>query len=120
MVEKFKLITNEIEAQKGNFTLFAIMRMDDFIDKWSVLVSADWITDENRTEIFNLVASKMRENLSEEENKSIARIGIFPVQDHITELFLKYKEGFHLQNEKVNGFKVHEAYILKSKPIETN
>ena len=116
MVDKFKLIISEIESQKGNFTLFAIMRMDNFIDKWSVLISADWINDENNSDIFNLVALTLREKLSEQENNSIARIGIFPVEDHITQLFLKYKEG-HLEDEKVNGFKVHEAFILRSKSV---
>jgi len=118
MVNKFEKIIAEIESQQGDFTLFAIIKMDNFTDKWSVITSAKWINEDNKEKSFNIIASVIRKNLNEAENSSIGRIGIFPTDDHITKLFLKYKAGIPLKNEKVNGFNIHEAYILRSKTGE--
>ena len=52
MVDKFNEIAVIIENEKGRLSLFAVMKMDEYADKWSVVVSATWINDQNRNEIF--------------------------------------------------------------------
>lgn len=115
MVEKFKEILQEINNAKGPVTLFAIMKMDELTDKWSVILSAFWATEENRDEMFTFVREILAQKLTTEEKSNIARIGIFPTDDHVTQLFLQFKKDtFIKEDTKINGFLIHEAYILES------
>jgi hypothetical protein len=115
MVEKFKNILNMVIKNKGAVTLFAILKMDDLTDKWSIVITAPWINDKNHNETFEYLRDLIVKELSLEESASIARIGIFPRYEHVVEALLKYKEGSVIQtDEKINGNIVHEAYILAS------
>ncbi len=115
MVEKFREILKEIIEQKGQVTFFAIMKMDDFFDKWSVFVSAPWATEENRTETFEFLRGLMMEKLTAEERATIARIGIYPKADYVTQVFLQFSTNTVIKEDtKLNGFLVHEAYVLAS------
>jgi hypothetical protein len=115
MVEKFKKILDEIVSEKGDVNLFAIMMMDDFTDKWSVILSAPWLDNEDTRRInFKLIMQIMKKNLTTEENNSIARIGIFPKKEHLIEELLKYKSGSIINNQKINGNFVHLAKIIES------
>ncbi len=113
MVEKFNQILEIIAKERGTFMLFAIMKMDDFVDKWSVIISASWLK-ENDFESFNYILKRMKGALNEEENNSIARIGIFDKHHHLIESLLQYKRGSIIKDQKVNGNLIHLAYILES------
>lgn len=115
MVEKFKQILEELKVQKGELSLFAVLKMDEFTDKWTIIVSAPWITLSTKNEIFALLRKLLIKKFTSEEMATIARLGIFPKDVHIVEELLKYKEGAIINgSEKVNGNIVHEAYILAS------
>ena len=43
----------------------------------------------------------------------VARIGIFSKSEHLIELLLQYKKGAVIENEKINGNVVHQAYIFR-------
>lgn len=118
MVEKFKHILEQLKSSKGNVTLFAILKMDELTDKWTVIVSAVWINESTKKEIFALVRDLMIEQFTPEEMATIARLGIFSTNEHIVQELLKYKEGAIIdEDEKVNGSIVHNAYILASNSI---
>jgi biotin synthase-like enzyme len=113
MVEKFKLITDKLK-EKGNVSLFVVLRMDDFIDKWSVVLCADWAKPRDE-QSFNEVVRIFKEVLQGEELQTIARIGIFDLNDYIPQLFIKFKTGYEIKQEtKINGFVVYEGYVLES------
>jgi hypothetical protein len=115
MVDKFKQILEEVRSQKGEVTLFAILKMDEFTDKWTVIVSATWISLATKNDIFGFVRDLMINKFTPEEMATIARLGIFPQNMHIVEELLKYKEGAIINgDEKINGNIVHEAHILAS------
>lgn len=57
---------------------FAVLKMDELIDKWSVLLAAPWITEENRKEVFNSLVTILIDSLSNEEIAEVARVGILP------------------------------------------
>jgi hypothetical protein len=116
MVEKFKTILKEIKSSKGEVELFALMRMDELPDKWSIILSAPW-AKEGDLEVFKDILNLIKLNLSQEELSTIARISIFPRTDHfIEELLSKYTSGASISNEKINGNQIHEGYILDSNP----
>ena len=115
MVEKFKTILTEIKRSKGEVALFALMRMDELTDRWTIILNAPW-AKEGDTEIFRYILNLIKSNLSQEEFSTIARIGIFSKTDHFIELLLKYNSGTSITNEKINGNQIHEGYILESNP----
>jgi hypothetical protein len=122
MVNKFKTIIEEIKKDKGDVNLFVLAKMDDFKDSWSVLLAAPWITTDNTSEIFNYVISILIKVLSEEEQLSIARLGVFPSNSYVVDIFannVKTNDGDYvrLENVKINGFNIYEAYVYESKII---
>jgi hypothetical protein len=114
MVEKFKTILAEMVREKGNVTFFAIMRMDDLVAKWSVILCASWAKEAEQSEAFRYVFELIKNNLDPAELNSIARLSIFSKEEHLIELLLQFKKGAVVENQKVNGNLIHQAYILES------
>ena len=121
MMIKFQKIYKELKKEKGSFFLFMILKMDEFTNKWSIVVSAPWISVKNQKESFNYIADKITAHFTKEEISTIARLGIFQSNEHLVRLMtesLRVKGGapIKLENTKVNGFQIHEAYIFESVP----
>jgi hypothetical protein len=114
MVEKFKTILAKMIAEKGAVTFFAIVRMDDLVDKWSVILCAPWATVANHDEMFRYIIGLMQANLESVELNSVARLSIFSKDEHLIQELLKFKAGAIVENQKINGNRVHQAYILES------
>ena len=114
MVDKFKKILEEMKKQ-GTVTLFAILKMDDLTDKWSVLISAPWISDANRKQVFADIVGLIKKEMLPEEAANIARVLIVPEGNHLVSELLEQKRDY-IGGEgsvKINGNMVHEAYILE-------
>jgi hypothetical protein len=116
MVEKFKTILKNLESKKGPIALLALLKMDDILDKWTVVFSASWSTDENRTEVFELIRGEILTKLNPQEISEIARIAIYTKDEHLIEELLKYQSGVELKDQRVNGNVVHCAIIIQSNP----
>lgn len=116
MVEKLRQLINEIILEKGAITLFVIMRTDELLDKWSIIFSSTWISEENRQENFGILLDKINQRLDSEERSSIGRIGVFTADNYLVQLFLRFQAGQKIENEKINGFFVKEAHIIVSNP----
>jgi hypothetical protein len=119
MVEKFKKILEKIKNDKGTVAVFSIVKMDEITDKWSVILSASWVTTENLTEIFNYLRKILITSLTKEEASSIARLSIFTTDEHLVQLILgsvSVQNGaeINLKDTTMNGYKIHEAYIFES------
>ena len=115
MVDKFKEILTQVEKKHNKVLLFALIKMDELTNKWSVVISASWITSENRKEIFKELVNIMNEKLTPEESITIARIGMFAQNENIVQELLQYKKDTHLHEKvRINGNIIHEAYILAS------
>jgi len=116
MVETFKKILEEIK-QKGAVTLFAVLKMDDLTDKWSVFLCAPWISEENRKEIFTDVINLLKKNMTAEELATVARVVISVKDDHLIQELLEFRNDSHIGGEssiKLNGNLIHDGYILES------
>ena len=114
MVDKFQKILESIRSEKGEVTFLGIFKMDEFTDKWSLLLSAEWITNEKRDDFFKYFTALIRKTLNEDEAKSIARVGLFPTDEHLIDLLLNYKTGTRIQEQTVNGNVIHDGYVLAS------
>lgn len=116
LLVKFDKILASLKKDKVDVSLFALLKMDDLVDSWSVLVSKpDLKTLHDRRILFQTVVKLLVKHLDEEELDNIARVGAFPENDHLVSDVLKYKKGHVTQSFKANGNFVHEAYILESK-----
>lgn len=114
MVEKFKQILKRIEDSRGTAMLFVLAKMDDIVDKWSVIISASWSTPVHRDSIFEELRKDIIATLSDEEILQMSRLWIFEPTEHLVEELLKYKTDTVLKNTQVNGNIFHEAFIIKS------
>jgi len=124
IITKFQTIYNSVRTEKGSFTLFMILKMDEYTDKWSILISAPWITQDNKSEIFKYLAGIISSKLTQQEVTTIARLGLFLPNEHLVTLFTgtfrvqANSAPIKLVNTKVNGYQVHEAYIYESSGIQ--
>lgn len=121
MVDKFREILEQISERHGKVSVFALLKMDELTNKWSIILSANWITMENRSSVFREFVEVMNKLLTEEESVTIARIGLLFEHEHIVQELLRYKENTHITEEvQINGNTIHEAYILASNSSQDN
>ena len=116
MVEKLKKVLSKLGEQHKEVWLFALLKMDEFVDKWSIIISAPWSTEENRDIEFQEIIVLLNNELSEEELYSIARIVFLKKDDHLIQELMKRSSGTELKSEPINGNAVHEGYIIESNP----
>ena len=103
MVEKFNEILKEIEEQKGKVILFAIIKTNDLSDKWSVVFCAELAKDNNRDEVFSFIGDLFKKTLTQEENESIARIGIYQKDDYVVKSLLALLAFYGTEPTKRTG-----------------
>lgn len=116
MLDKFRSILNNLR-QRGSINLFAVLKMDDLTDKWSIFICAPWIIEENRRQIFSNVVAMLRETMEPTELPTIARVVLANRDDHLIQELLEFRSETHLGGEesiKVNGNMIHDGWILES------
>lgn len=117
MVDKFREILLKIKADKGEVYLFGLLKMDELVEKWTVLLSAPWSTEATKKEDFEYIRNLIKNTLSSEEFSNVARLGILSKDAHLIQLLLRYQPDTEIANEtKLNGNVVHQGYILVSNP----
>jgi hypothetical protein len=114
MVEKLKKVIEELEISNKPFWMFAVLKMDEMVDKWSIIISAPWINDENRHTQFNLILDLLKKYLDEKELYSIGRISLLPREGHLIEELLKMNSGDIISNSPINGNTIHEGQVIIS------
>lgn len=115
MVNKLRSIYEKLIEKFDSIDLFVVARMDDFTNKWSIILSSSNITEDNRKMVFRTLVYLIQENLSAEEIAKVARIGIFDNDEYLVEKLLEHKEG-HIINEEttINGNTIYEAHFFAS------
>ncbi len=115
MIEKFRTTLEQIR-QNGDIALFAVLKMDDLTDKWSVFFCAPRVTNENRGDIFAEILSSLRFTMTNEELSTIARIVVMATPDHLMDELMQLRTNTHIGGEssvRVNGNMIHDGYILE-------
>ncbi|MDD4411791.1 MAG: hypothetical protein PHO58_04775 [Bacilli bacterium] len=116
MVEEFKKILNTLKEQDRPVWLFASLKMDEFIDGWSLVFSAPWIDQIDRDLELKNTLEIVKNNIPDEKLSSISRIVFMSKEDHLVEELLKKSSGEEIKGEKVNGNIIHEGYIIEANP----
>lgn len=114
LLDRFKGILAALEDKRGRVSIFAILKMDDITDRWTVFLSAPWINQADRGAIFSDLRDLILKNIEPKNLSSIARFGIFEPKEHLVELLLEnFNAGDYIANDRqVNGNIIHEGYIL--------
>lgn len=117
--EKFTLVLEQIKKDGKKVGVFAILKMDDIADKWSVIVSAPWIADggQGTIEDYKYIKAIITSKLDSSLTNSIARIGMLPKDDHLIMSLLTFQSGTPIKEKtQVNGNVVYEGLVLESNP----
>ncbi|MGI8641458.1 MAG: hypothetical protein ACR2MG_16125 [Pyrinomonadaceae bacterium] len=122
VAEKFRRIEIELSAEKGNFTLFALIEREDSIGRWDVVISADWI-ERNEKEALDLVTSKIYSSLEKTEQIMLSKIVILPPSDKFVQNLnlIGVEHGkARITNCTFNGILVKEAFLITSNPKQVS
>ncbi len=117
IVEKFRRIEKELSAEKGLFTLFALVeREDSLVGSWDVVISADWIGN-NEKQALNIITSKIYAKLTKTEQVILSRIVILAPSDPFVQNlnFTVPKNGdSKITNTTINGILIKKAFLITS------
>lgn len=109
--KNFERVSDKL-VQSEDFNLFAVLKMDDVSDRWSVLISGrDLDEDSKRRTLYPRIFDVLEQELEPDESEQVARIGVFPASDHLIGELLSRGEG-EVNNAKVNGNYIHEGRIF--------
>ncbi len=75
-LDNIRAVCADFEASRGETNLFAILKMDEITDKWTIVVSAGWVEEYTFDELFAELRMALINRVGDSMN-SIARIGIF-------------------------------------------
>ena len=122
-VRKFASLGAEIEKEKGDFSFFALFERGNVPDRWDLLVTAPWTTDEEKT--LNYIVKKIKSHLGAQALISLARIIVLdPTAPQVQEFVREYhveREFAEVENIQplvdvtISGIPVRRAYILKAR-----
>ena len=66
IANKLVSIEREVSQEKGCFSLFVLIQREDALDKWDILVSADWLEHDQREGVQFLI-NRIYKELTDEE-----------------------------------------------------
>lgn len=117
LIEKFSELEKELSEEKGEFSLFALFGREDALNKWDVVLSAEW-TGKNKNELLKYIVSKLQQKFTTEEMLMLSRVVILEPTNAVVENVnktIKVKHGnAEFDNCEFNGILVKHAHILTS------
>ena len=117
--EKIKSIGKEIDTEVGGVVLFGVFKPADAPQRWDVIVSADWVGEDNTPAIY-YVGRKLQERLDVEELVSLSRVEALPPSTDFVRSVLGAvrvtDEGARFEYRGFNGILMADAYIAIANP----
>jgi hypothetical protein len=117
--KKFAHIRDEIIAEKGELTLFALFLPEE-TQWWDVLVSAPWV-DVDKGASMQYLARKVTETLRPEEMHDLSRIALIEqnnpsLLELLNETIVDGGEVREMSNILFAGLEIRRAIIFEAKP----
>lgn len=120
IAEKLQWIEIEISQLEGSFVLFALIEREDSLGKWDLVISADWIGN-NQKRIIDMIALRISIRLDKDEQLLLSRILVLPPSDQFVQSLhlINVEHGrVRITNCTFNGIVVKEAFLITSKPTQ--
>jgi hypothetical protein len=118
--EKLRVVEREIEAEVGGVVLFGAFKPMENLQRWDLIISADWVEEDNNIPAIYYMAHKLQDRLDVEELVSISRVEpLHPSSDFVMSVLKAIRatgEGAECYNCMFNGILMAEAHILAANP----
>jgi len=118
MVDKLKNLIKKIKAEKGEILLCMLWKDSPEINKWTFIVSAEWIDALSQQTAFNYWVTQLSSVLNKDELNSISRITFLKSNeafvDFIGSLINASDSSIHLKDTSLGKINVTEAIIFES------
>lgn len=117
LTENIGRVERDIAQEKGSLNLFAILEREDLSDRWDLVVSASWATQDEAT--LHYLADAIKRHLSPTEMTLLARVVILnagedPVKA-ITESYDVEHGHVELNDPETFDLPAKHGYIITSR-----
>jgi len=124
MVEGIKKIIQQVKKEKGDISLFMLWKDEPNYDKWTIIISANWIDKLNQKIAFNYWLSLLQSNLNSNDLDNIGRINFIKSNDEFIKTIistLSISGGpAYFQNNQIGNYYIKDAIIFESKKMITD
>ena len=119
-IEKFMELERQISKEKGGFALFALFVDELMFDRWDLIVSAPWFSDDEGDTV-DYFAEEIKSRLGLQELVSLSRIAVIKPADaaSITRKLQVEHGAIELRDRTFFGVHVKLAFIITSQEIPT-
>jgi len=115
--DKLRQFMEQVEAQKGRFTLFGVFMREDSPGRWDLVVSAPWL-EAGKLKALGEFAEKMSKEFGLEEVMSFSRIVTLNRDDPVLQAILTkvapVKKLWKKQERNLFGLPLEHAVILRA------
>ena len=122
VIEKFASLEAEIARKRGNFSLFALFLREDVPDRWDLMVSAPWLSPNEREAVDDLV-NEIKSHLGPQDLVNLSRIVLVDPNGPPAQALAKAISVEHgrveVRDSNLFGLQVKHAFIITSKVPET-
>lgn len=113
-INKYRGLTEDLRAVKG-VEFFAVVKMDDLTDRWSLVFGLLGAKDlDKREKVFTKIRDIIIEHLSQEDMQDIARISLFATTEHLIKDLMGYAENEDIKDVRANGNFIHNGHVFIS------
>ena len=121
MVNKLINLIRKVKIEKGDLSLFLLMKLTPESSRWTIIISAPWVDRANKTHALNYWLSEIRNILNHAELSTISRISFLNTDESFINSFNRsiktIESQLNLKNTEVGGILIHEAIVLESKRV---
>ena len=119
LFKRFSEIEKEMAAERGEFTLLGLFQRDTTLfDRWDVVVSADWL-GEDEYEAMKYIIPEFQKRLTKEQWLMVSGVQVLkPNEAFVEEMLEEVREGngnFKVSNFDFNGMTLTRGIIIAPK-----
>ena len=118
MVEKLRLLINKIKGEKGDISLCLLLREAAEFEKWTLIISAEWIDRIANNEAFSFWIQRLQSFLAKEELSMIVRITFLKEKDNFVSMITSSLNisgaAVELKNTSIGNFFINHAIIFEA------
>lgn len=115
---KFAKLELEIAAARGDFTLFALFLREDVHDRWDLIISADWVSADQK-EALDYLINKIKSDLGPANLTQLSRIVFIDPANVLVQALnqaIHVEHGFsEARDTNFFGLPIKHAFIITSK-----
>ena len=122
LVVRFTKLESDVSASRGAFALFALFLREDVPDRWDLIVSAPWASDDKNAALEYLVG-KIQKDLGTSDLTLLSRIVFVDPEDASVQSLNRAINVEHgsveVHDSNFFGLAIKHALIITSKPPAT-